>query len=130
LARHRTFARERGRGRDLEFIERAPILIISVGQLHHPLISRTYVADLDRGFPYMMTRPAVASPWLAKRSALDLLVWTGKGNSCAENGTPGRHSAFAGNRQRFASGLQPPSHAGWHALSLYEGRGEQRRIAK
>jgi hypothetical protein len=49
-------------------------LIISVGQLHHPLISRTYVADLDRGFPYMMTRPAVASPWLAKRSALDLLV--------------------------------------------------------
>src|SRR5438045_7032131 len=62
LARHRAPARECGCCRNSQFIERAPILIICVCQLHHPLISRTYVADLDRGFPYMMTRPAVANP--------------------------------------------------------------------
>jgi hypothetical protein len=62
LARRSARARGCVRCRVAEFIERALILIISVGQLHHPLISRTYVADLDRGFPYMITRPAAAGP--------------------------------------------------------------------
>jgi len=50
LARRRPAAQEYCCRGISELVGRAPILVVSLWDLHHPLISRTYVADLDRGF--------------------------------------------------------------------------------